>query len=190
MSAPLSALSALSSSGACLLSCYMPWELGVLLALMGHKPIAVAVLFAASATTPYVDTGVWRRVRRALIMKTVLEFLEFWQAESVRIMPALLGPRHNTGQLVDIAEAARLGLRHSPEVIAGPVNFSDMPKPILGGLCYTFTPATLLHAVTTDDPHVRSGVAASSPLQLHWQLATPVAHSDSYDLAAAVHDVV
>ncbi len=107
-----------------------------------------------------------------------------------RIKPALLGLHHNTGPLVDIAEAARLGLRRSPEAIAGPVNLNDLPKPIFSGLWYTFMPAMMLHAVMTNDLHARSGVAVSSPLRLHWQLATLVVHFDSYDFAAAVLDVV
>ncbi len=57
----------------------MPWELGVVLALMERAPVAEATPYAACTAAPAEDAGVWRSVCRALVVRTVLEFLECWQ---------------------------------------------------------------------------------------------------------------
>ncbi len=121
-----------------------------MLALMQRDPTTVATLFAVSTAAPLVDVGVWCRVRCALVLKTVLEFLEFWQAKSAHLKAALFALHPNCCPLLSVAAAARQGLRSSPVSIPGPVNLTGVAKPVQGGLWYTFATAKLLGAVTAD----------------------------------------
>jgi hypothetical protein len=66
-----------------------------MLALMQRDPTTVVTLFAASTVASLVDAGVWRRVCREVVLKTVLEFLEFWKAESAHLKAALFAPHPN-----------------------------------------------------------------------------------------------
>jgi hypothetical protein len=155
----------------------MPWELGILLTVIEQVPAAAATIYAVATASPAVDAGVWHRVRRALVVKTVLEFLEFWQGETGYLRAAKLSQSSNTRPLLQAAAAARQGLCNNASTRQGAVDLTGVPRPVWGGLWYGFKPAQLLHNVTPRNVPMRSSSLVSS-LQLHWPCDKPVTHSE------------
>ncbi len=167
----------------------VPWELGVLLTVMEQAPATAATVYAVSAASPFVEAGVWRRVRRALVLKAVLDFLDFWGAEAGGLKTTMLTPASYTRPLVSVAAAARRGLRGHAATRQGAVGLTGVQRPVQVGLWYDLQPAELLRDVTLPDEAMCGGSAVSS-LHLHWPHEKAMTYSEGFDVVATALDIV
>jgi hypothetical protein len=182
---PTSAGSATAASGM-----QIPWELGVLLAVMGRQPTAIAKLYATvdpSQSSFVLSAGVRQRLRRAAVLHAALDFVNFWRQQRQELQKDLLSPQAHSQTMLRVIEKVLHGLRLSPIRRPGLPELTDVTQPVNGGLWYLFDVADMLAAVSPPQPNGGSTVAA---LQLHWPSKEPMNPQQIYEATPEVLDII